>query len=183
MQRRHWDVDPFWEEANGVQSLIHVGVGTAVYRPCVFLKPENIIIGENCRIDAFVKIEGGYGVDIGDFVHIASESVLNNGGGKLTFGSHSGCAAGTIISSGFPDVEYRLICPMEPTERRATIYRHTIIGEYVLILSGAIISPGVIIGDGAVVRAGAVVTKNVEPYTIVQGNPARVVGVRTIKKE
>ena len=39
--------------------------------------------------------------------------------------------------------------------------------------AGAIILNGVTIGEGAVVGAGAVVTKNVEPYTIVAGNPAR----------
>lgn len=38
---------------------------------------------------------------------------------------------------------------------------------------GAIILNGVTIGDGAVVGAGAVVTKDVEPFTIVAGNPAR----------
>lgn len=39
--------------------------------------------------------------------------------------------------------------------------------------AGAIIMPGITIGEGAVVGAGAVVTKNVEPFTIVVGNPAR----------
>lgn len=39
--------------------------------------------------------------------------------------------------------------------------------------AGAIILNGVTIGEGAVVGAGAVVTKNVEPYTIIAGNPAR----------
>ena len=39
----------------------------------------------------------------------------------------------------------------------------------------AIILKGVTIGEGSVVAAGAVVTKDVEPYTVVAGNPARVV--------
>lgn len=39
----------------------------------------------------------------------------------------------------------------------------------------AIITKGVVIGEGAIVAAGAVVTKNVAPYTIVGGNPARVI--------
>jgi maltose O-acetyltransferase len=40
------------------------------------------------------------------------------------------------------------------------------------------ILPGVTIGEGAVVAAGAIVTKDVAPYTIVGGNPARVIGNR-----
>ena len=42
-----------------------------------------------------------------------------------------------------------------------------------------VILPGVTVGEGAVVAAGAVVTKNVPPYTIVAGVPAKEVGKRT----
>jgi acetyltransferase-like isoleucine patch superfamily enzyme len=48
------------------------------------------------------------------------------------------------------------------------------IGHDVWIGYGAIVVPGVSIGSGAVVAAGAVVTRDVEPYEIVGGNPARV---------
>jgi maltose O-acetyltransferase len=53
------------------------------------------------------------------------------------------------------------------------------IGNYVFIGPRAIILPGVTIGDGAVVAAGAVVTKDVEPYVIVGGVPAKVIGTQT----
>lgn len=49
----------------------------------------------------------------------------------------------------------------------------TIIGNDVWIGNGAIILRGINVGDGAVIGAGAVVTKDVEPYTIVVGAPAR----------
>ena len=52
------------------------------------------------------------------------------------------------------------------------------VGNDVWIGSAAIILKGVKIGDGAVVAAGSVVTKDVEPYTIVAGNPARFVKYR-----
>lgn len=52
------------------------------------------------------------------------------------------------------------------------------VGHDVWVRHGAIILPGRTIGNGAVVAAGAVVTKDVAPYTIVAGNPARVVRVR-----
>lgn len=50
---------------------------------------------------------------------------------------------------------------------------HVNIEDNVQIGSGAIILPKVTIGKGAIVGAGAVVTKDVEPYTIVVGNPAK----------
>ena len=52
------------------------------------------------------------------------------------------------------------------------------IGNDVWIGHGAIILPGRTIGNGAVVAAGAVVTRDVAPYTIVAGNPARVIRKR-----
>ncbi|MER7585586.1 CatB-related O-acetyltransferase [Kitasatospora sp. NPDC097691] len=49
----------------------------------------------------------------------------------------------------------------------------TVVGNDVWFGLGATVLPGVRIGDGAIVAAGAVVTADVEPYTIVGGNPAR----------
>lgn len=49
------------------------------------------------------------------------------------------------------------------------------IGDDVWIGQRALILPGVSIGNGAVVAAGAVVTKDIEPYAVVGGNPAKVI--------
>lgn len=54
----------------------------------------------------------------------------------------------------------------------------SIIGNDVWIGNGAIIINGVTVGDGAIIGAGAVVTKNVPPYTIVAGVPAKVIRKR-----
>lgn len=54
----------------------------------------------------------------------------------------------------------------------------TVVGNDVWIGSEAILMPGITIGDGAVIGTRAVVTRNVDPYAIVAGNPARTVGKR-----
>ncbi|QJD31429.1 acyltransferase [Methylococcus geothermalis] len=54
-----------------------------------------------------------------------------------------------------------------------------VIEDYAWISCRVVILPGVTIGKGAVVAAGAVVTKDVPPYKIVGGVPARVIGERT----
>lgn len=51
----------------------------------------------------------------------------------------------------------------------------TIIGNKVFLGAYAVILPGVTIGDGAIIGSGAIVTKDVEPYTVVAGNPARFI--------
>ncbi|MFT4277075.1 MAG: type B chloramphenicol O-acetyltransferase [Rhodopseudomonas sp.] len=54
----------------------------------------------------------------------------------------------------------------------------TVIGNDVWIGSEAIIMPGVTIGDGAVIGTRSLVTRNVEPYAIVGGNPAKIIRKR-----
>ena len=53
-----------------------------------------------------------------------------------------------------------------------------IIGNDVWLAANVVILPNVEIGDGAIVGAGSIVTKNVDPYTIVCGNPAKYISKR-----
>ena len=55
------------------------------------------------------------------------------------------------------------------------------IGAFAWICSRSIILPGITIGEGAVVASGAIVTKDVEPWTIVGGIPAKAIGKREQK--
>lgn len=59
--------------------------------------------------------------------------------------------------------------------------KEVVIGNDVWIGARAIILPGISVGDGAIIGAGAVVTKNVEAYSIVGGNPARIIKSRNQK--
>ncbi len=65
--------------------------------------------------------------------------------------------------------------------QHADIYRRTSIGNDVWIGTRAMVCGGVKIGDGAIIAAGAVVTKDVAPYTVVGGVPARVIKYRFSK--
>ena len=67
-------------------------------------------------------------------------------------------------------------------EREAGSKGNIVIKDDVWIGQNAIICSGVTVGQGAVVAAGAIVTKNVEPYAIVAGNPAKVIKYRFEKE-
>lgn len=69
--------------------------------------------------------------------------------------------------------------PLDPAERNGLegpeMTKPVTIGSDVWVAGGVIILPGVTIGDGCTVGAGSVVTRDVEPYTVVAGNPAKVI--------
>ena len=60
-------------------------------------------------------------------------------------------------------------------------YDPIVVGDNAWIAGWSIILPGVTIGEGAVVAAGAVVSKDVEPWTVVGGNPAKFIKKRVLK--
>ena len=65
-------------------------------------------------------------------------------------------------------------------DRMKLVLKPISIGDNVWVSSHAIILPGITIGEGAVVAAGAVVTKDVEPFTVVGGNPAKFIKRRIL---
>lgn len=69
------------------------------------------------------------------------------------------------------------------SKRIQTVNQPITIGNDVWIGANAIILPGVMIGDGAVIAAGAVVTKDVAPYAVVGGVPAKLIKYRFSQKE
>lgn len=77
------------------------------------------------------------------------------------------CTAGHDISSKVMELTYKPIA----------------IGANAWIAGWSIILPGVTVGDGAVVAAGSVVAKNVEPWSVVGGNPAKFVKKRVLTND
>ena len=65
-----------------------------------------------------------------------------------------------------------------PAEEDLPLKGDTVIGNDIWIGQNAVILPGVHIGDGAIIGANSVVRKNVEPYTVVVGNPAKEIRKR-----
>jgi acetyltransferase-like isoleucine patch superfamily enzyme len=74
--------------------------------------------------------------------------------------------------------DYHAYLPPPRPGAKVTQLRETVIGSDVYVGHGAFIKPGVTVGDGAIIGAMAVVTKDVPPYAVVAGNPARVVKMR-----
>lgn len=80
----------------------------------------------------------------------------------------------TFVLSSHPNAS-RIRLEMTPKKAEIIIHDDAWIGACAIIL------PGISVGEGAVVGAGAVVTKDVAPFTIVAGNPARI--IKMVKNE
>ena len=101
------------------------------------------------------------------------------------FHSAGGIRIGKAVGIG-PGVKILTSVHKEGALSKPIIHNRLEFGEVVIedggdIGMGAVILPGITIGKGAQVGAGTVVTKNVEPFTVVAGNPARLLRKRKKK--
>lgn len=107
-----------------------------------------IEVGASSVIGHNVTLDGRAGIDIGENVNISSEVMI------------------WTKQHDYNDPNFKIVGGK------------VIIEDFVWISARAIILPCVKIGKGAVVAAGSVVTKNIPPYSIVAGVPARIIGKR-----
>ena len=125
-----------------------IGKKTFLFRRVETLCPLGLKMGEYATVGWFTLLDCRGGVYIGNNVSIASYV-------KIVTGSH--------------DIQ---------SEKMQAVFKPIIIQDYAWICTGATILQGVTIGEGAVVAAGAVVTRDVPPYTVVGGVPAKEIGSR-----
>ena len=104
-------------------------------------------------------------ISIGSYTDINRGSLLD-GRGTIVIGNNVSISHEVKIITGSHDLNSREFC---------AIYKPIIIDDYVWLGAGSTILQGVHIGEGAVVCAGAIVTKDVKPYEVVAGIPARVI--------
>lgn len=147
----------FIHELSDVQSD-SIGQGTRIWQFSVILK--DAIVGKDCNICAHTLIEGG--VIIGDRVTVKSGVFLWSGleiENDVFIGPNA-----TFCNDKYPR-----------SKQYPQDFERTIVKRNASIGANATILPGVIIGEGAMIGAGSVVTKNVEPFTLVLGNPAKFI--------
>lgn len=141
------------------------------------------ILGKNVIIfDDVVVVDSC----IGDYTYIGGHSKIQ----KATVGKFCSIASNVFIGLGKHPFHFRSTYPgfyrespefykvEQEYELNESEYETIVIGNDVWIGARAMILDGVTIGDGAVVAAGAVVTKDIPPYAIVGGVPAKIIKFR-----
>lgn len=126
-------------------------------------------VGNNTEICRHVDIRKPRNIKIGNHSTINKNVVLDGRGGILTIGNNVDIAQDCRIWT----LQHDYNSPIYETKGGDVT-----IEDFVWLASGTIILPNIKIGKGAVVATGAIVTKDVEPYSIVAGIPAKKIGNR-----
>lgn len=158
------------------------GSNVTLYPYIVFVRPENLHLKSNLMISEFCWIHAGLRTAIGNFVHVSYYSSVA-GGGLCILEDFVGLSAGVRIITGSELVSGEgLTNPTIPSELRAVSRSFVHLEKHAFLASDVIIHPGVTIGEGAVIASNSVVTKNIEPWTINMGSPAKPVRTRPSEK-
>ena len=128
--------------------------------------------GRGLNLHARVSVGSGRHIHAANNVGVGRGTTFN-GRGEVYLGPHLTMGPECLFITGSHEAHSR-----RPLREQAAIRRPIRIGEDVYLGARVIVLPGVTVGDGAVVGAGAVVSRDVEPYTIVAGNPIQVIGRR-----
>ena len=168
----------------------------AIYK--LFKYPDSIIetnfimpgvkLGRKVFIRKGCKIQKG--VEIGDFTSINENTQIDSN--CKSIGKFCSISHGVKIGMGPHPLHFISTSTVFYEPYRGFVKKqlynefedkgYTVIGNDVLIGANAIILAGVKVGDGAVIGAGSVVTKDVPPYAIVAGNPAKIIKYRFSKE-
>ncbi len=130
---------------------------------------DSVVIERDCLVGA----DSSGTLRIGDLVHLAQGCVVACGNAEVTIGPLTIVGEYTSIRS-----TNHGMAPDRPIRFQEQTGAPIRIGRDVWIGRGCAILAGVTIGDGAVVGANSVVTRDVDPGTVVAGNPARFIRTR-----
>lgn len=139
-------------------------------------------LGRNVLLNRYVICQGDNLV-VGDYTYINGGVLYNAQIGKYCSVGYDVC-----IGPGEHFIENVTTYPIDHRVLRTKLHeefvdKKTIVGNDVWIGHGATILGGVTVGNGAVIAAGAVVTKDVPPYAVVGGIPARIIKMRASDEE
>ena len=139
------------------------GVNVLISRYCRIYNPQNVVIGDNVRIDDFTIISAGKSVIIGNYVHIACYvSDFCGLSGRVSIYSSSDDYSGTFLSNPMVSETYTNV-----TSAPVILEKHVIVG------CASVILPGLVIKEGTAIGALSLVQSSCEPNMIYSGNPLK----------
>jgi len=136
---------------------------------------KNIELGDSVvfRENSYIFANDGFLI-IGDNFGLNTNSQLGASNGRIVIGDHVFIASNTVIRAANHKFENKDV----PICMQGHEYGEVVIGSDVWISANCVVTPNSKVGDGSIISAGSVVTKDVKPYSIVGGVPAKVIKER-----
>ena len=153
------------------------GEGVKIYPMAKIILPHVVDLDDHCRIGDFVFIYAGEGVKIGKHTDVQPHTIFW-GGGLTIIGDRVSTGPGTVfLSATFSHEKGFKMVDGLPEGATKTLGGKLVIGDDVYIGAKSVIMP-VTIGEGAIIGAGSFVNKDIEPWGIYVGSPAKKIGER-----
>jgi acetyltransferase-like isoleucine patch superfamily enzyme len=183
----------FWLACRRVSSRLHSYALKAIFSPFLKAGP-HCILGRGVSIRPFEWRDTKLRVILEGHNTIGNHTIIQ-GAGKISFGLNSFCAdfcvfgANESIAIGrdvmianavsIRDTDHAFSRSDMPMSKQGVNTSPVVIEDDVWIGHGAVVLRGVTIGKGSIVSAGSVVNRNIAPYSIVGGVPAKLIKLRT----
>ncbi len=171
---------PAFSLRNRVQRFAWSVVQALLFRPSprpahawrsFLLRAFGATIGSNCHIYPGAKIWAPWNLTCGDVVAVADGAIIYNPS-RITLRSHATISQEVYLCGATHDYE----APEFPL-----ISEEILVEPFAWVCARATVQPGVSVGEGAVLALGSIATRNLDPWSVYAGVPARKIKNRVMK--
>ncbi|RGX79341.1 acyltransferase [Bacteroides stercorirosoris] len=169
----------WWARTFLIPFVIKRGKGSIIRRKARLdiIPSKKIKLGIKSVIEDYAIINNGMGdILIGDYTHVTSRVKLV---GPVILGNYVTIGSGAQITG----LTHNYLDISKPISQQGVTPNQTIIKDDVWIGGNSCINQGITIGTHCIIASGSVVTKDVPPYSVVGGNPARILRQYDFKKQ
>ena len=164
----------WWARTFIIPFVIKRGKGSIIRRKARLdiIPSKKITLGKKSVIEDYTIINNG----IGDYTHVTSRVKLV---GPVTLGNYVTIGSGAQITG----LTHNYLDVTRPIAKQGVTPNRTVVEDDVWIGGNSCINQGITIGTHSIIASGSVVTKNVPPYSVVGGNPARILRQYDFEKQ
>lgn len=171
----------YWPNAL-IRSILNLSIIIIPIRMCIYYLINNVLgrnlakIGKETNIHPTVIIREGQNVVIGNYCYFNHNTILTGGhsNGKLYIGDY----VQTGPNVCFFVANHHYFDKDTPIREQGYDEADIVIEDDVWIGANSVVTSGVVVGKGAIIGAGSVVTKDIPPYSVAAGCPAKIIKMR-----
>ena len=158
--------------------LASCGERALISRKSSVYQASRVTLGHDVRVDDFSILSGP--VSIGNFVHVAAFCALYGGEAGIEVSDFCNLSSRVTIYAISDDYSGQsLTNPMIPAKYKHLEHGKVTVGKHVIMGSGTVVLPGVSVGEGCAIGALSLVSRDLPPWTVCAGIPARPIKARS----